>query len=209
MSAILKVFWKGKEFPVEYSNVQELYQATVKDLKEYCSRVTGIESHKINLLAFGAVMNNDDIQLKAYGIRPESQIMLRVKNIGQKGSNERESNRINQTERTKEEQVTIERLETIKKEIDIDIAPQVKEYEKDIKEFMTQTIKTEKEKDKQIYKAAYLGEQLMHILFNLDGISCGQDFLEARRLRKEAVRVAQILLDKVDGIKSILKSVKE
>ncbi|RCH86044.1 hypothetical protein CU098_001804, partial [Rhizopus stolonifer] len=120
-----------------------------------------------------------------------------------------ESNRINQTERTKEEQVTIERLETIKKEIDIDIAPQVKEYEKDIKEFMTQTIKTEKEKDKQIYKAAYLGEQLMHILFNLDGISCGQDFLEARRLRKEAVKVAQTLLDKVDDIKSILKSVKE
>ncbi|KAG1468097.1 hypothetical protein G6F56_004036 [Rhizopus delemar] len=197
MSAILKVFWQGKEFPVEYSNVQELYQATVKDLKGYCSRVTGIESHKINLLAFGAVMNNDDMQLKAYGIRPESRIMLR------------ESNRINQTERTKEEQVTIERLETIKKEIDIDIAPQVKEYEKDIKEFMTQTIKTEKEKDKQIYKAAYLGEQLMHILFNLDGISCGQDFLEARRLRKEAVKVAQTLLDKVDDIKSILKSVKE
>jgi hypothetical protein len=53
MSVVIKVSWQGKKFPVEYNSVQELKQATVKDLKEYCSRMTGIDSHKINLLAFG------------------------------------------------------------------------------------------------------------------------------------------------------------
>lgn len=55
MSVVIKVSWQGKKFPVEYNSVQELKQATVKDLKEYCSRMTGIDSHKINLLAFGGI----------------------------------------------------------------------------------------------------------------------------------------------------------
>lgn len=55
---------------------------------------------------------------------------------------------------------------------------------------------------------AYIGEQLMHVLFDLDGFICGPDNLNARQARKEAVKSAQALLDKVDEIKSVVKNVK-
>jgi hypothetical protein len=71
---------------------------------------------------------------------------------------------------------------------------------------LNQSEKPEKEHKKQVYTGAYLGEQLMHILFDLDGISCGQDVV-ARQARKDAVNAAQALLDKVDELKSLVKNV--
>lgn len=98
-------------------------------------------------------------------------------------------------------------LEKIQDKIDKDITPQVKKYEKTVKEFLNQPTKTDKEKKKQIYMGAYLGEQLMHVLFDLDGFTCGPDNLNARQARKEAVKSAQSLLDTVDEIKSVVKNV--
>jgi hypothetical protein len=86
--------------------------------------------------------------------------------------------------------------------------PQVKKYEKDVKEFMSSSQPTEKEKKKQFYMGAYLGEQLMHVFFDLDAFTCGPDNLKARQARKEAVTLTQSLLDKVDEIKSVVKSVE-
>jgi hypothetical protein len=101
----------------------------------------------------------------------------------------------------------LEQLEKIQTKIDSDLRPQVKEFEKKVKEFLSQESKTEKEKKKQIYMGAYLGEQLMHVLFDLDEFICGPDNLNARQARKEAVKSAQGLLDKVDEIKSVVKKV--
>ena len=55
---------------------------------------------------------------------------------------------------------------------------------------------------------AYLNEQLMHVLFDLDSFTCGPNNPNARQKRKEIVKVAQALLDKVDEIKAVLKNVK-
>jgi hypothetical protein len=101
----------------------------------------------------------------------------------------------------------LEQLQKIQDKIDTDITPQVRKYEKTVKEFLNQSSKTEKEKKKQIYMGAYLGEQLMHVLFDLDGFACGPNNLNARQARKEAVKKAQYLLDTVDEIKSVVKNV--
>jgi hypothetical protein len=106
-----------------------------------------------------------------------------------------------------EEGKLIEQLQVIHSKIELEITPQVKKYEKDVKEFMSKSEKTEKDKKKHIYMGAYLNEQLMHILFDLDAFSCGPNNLNARQLRKENVKIAQALLDKVDEIKSVVKNV--
>lgn len=102
----------------------------------------------------------------------------------------------------------VEQLQTIQTKVENEVAPQVKKYEKDVKEFLVKSEKVEKDKKKQVYMGAYLGEQLMHVLFDLDSFTCGPDNLNARQKRKEIVRAAQELLDKVDEIKSVVKNVK-
>lgn len=53
MSAIIEVKWNGKKFPVEFQSVKELETTTVKHLKAYIQRMTGINANSIRLQAFG------------------------------------------------------------------------------------------------------------------------------------------------------------
>lgn len=77
-----------------------------------------------------------------------------------------------------------------------------------MKEFLTQKHEdVVKEKKKHLYMGSYLGEQLMHVFFELDAFVCGPDNLNARQMRKELVKTAQSLLEKVDEIKSLVKNV--
>lgn len=106
-----------------------------------------------------------------------------------------------------EDSELVEKLQVIEDKVNKEVIPQVKKYEKDVKEFLGKHEKTEKDKKKQVYMGAYLGEQLMHVLFDLDAFTCGPDNLNARQKRKEVVKIAQALLDKVDEIKSVVKNV--
>ncbi|ORE02047.1 hypothetical protein BCV72DRAFT_339002 [Rhizopus microsporus var. microsporus] len=213
MSAFIEIKWHGKRFPIEFNSIDDLKRTTVKELKTYCSQMTGIEPDRIKLLVFGAVMNNDDMPLSIYGVRSRCSITLKTsqhnthENKDSKEATTDKQHQVHKSNRSSEEDHAIERLENIKTKINSDIAPKVQQYEKDIKEFMLNDSKTEKDKKKQVYMGAYLGEQLMHILFDLDGVTCKQDFLDARQIRKETVKAAQMLLDRVDEIKSVVRSV--
>lgn len=107
-----------------------------------------------------------------------------------------------------EESQLLEKLQQIRTKIDSDITPQVKKYERDVKEFVVNPQPTEKEKKKLFYTGAYLGEQLMHIFFDLDAFTCGSTNLKARYARKQTVILTQSLMDKVDEVKSVVKSVE-
>lgn len=108
----------------------------------------------------------------------------------------------------KEDEKLLEQVNKTQLKIVDDIAPQVKSYEKEAKEFLNKKgPRTDKEKKKLTYTGAYLGEQLMHVLFDLDALIFGSDNTKARQARKEAVQSAQVLLDKVDEIKSFIKNV--
>jgi hypothetical protein len=52
---------------------------------------------------------------------------------------------------------------------------------------------------------ASLSETLMQALIALDGVDCPPDFQTARLKRKQAVKICQELMDRVDQAKSILK----
>lgn len=53
MSASLEIKWNGKRFPVEFSSVKELEQTTVKELKQICERITGVNPRDMKINAFG------------------------------------------------------------------------------------------------------------------------------------------------------------
>jgi hypothetical protein len=98
-SVRIHVKWHNKKFPVEFSNQAELDATTVKQLKEYCQRMTGLETKEMKLSVFGgtyeascidkcilniyykypAVMNNDSMSLNVYGIRPGCHVSLKQK----------------------------------------------------------------------------------------------------------------------------------
>jgi hypothetical protein len=109
---------------------------------------------------------------------------------------------------SREEVELLGKLQQIRTKLETEITPQVKKYETDVKEFINSSYPTEKEKKAHFYMGAYLGEQLMHVFFDLDAFTCGPNNLKARQARKEAVTLTQSLLDKVDEIKSVVKSVE-
>ncbi|CEP17025.1 hypothetical protein [Parasitella parasitica] len=247
MSANLDIKWNGKKFPIEFSSAKELQQTTVRELKNICERFTGVSPSDMKINAFGALMNNDDMPLSIYGLRPGCYVTLKVNKSGHKKNASRDvcnlpwqHCRHNHTHNNKQstpplparpapsisspqsppssyapppaqelegEALLLEQLRKIQDKIDQNITPQVRKYEKAVKEFLNQSTKTEKEKKKQIYMGAYLGEQLMLVLFDLDGFTCGPNNLDARQARKVAVKSAQSLLDTVDEIKSAVKNV--
>ncbi|KAI8096057.1 hypothetical protein BDF21DRAFT_407370 [Thamnidium elegans] len=228
MSVSIQVKWNGKKFPVEFQSVKELEVTPVKELKAHIQRITGADPATMRLQAFGAAMNNDEMPLSVYGVRPGCFITLKIKeghhhkhetkkqpskphhhkqHTSEPVAKKQNEKPVKQpTEQPNEEQALIEKLQVIKNKLDTELTPQVKKYEKDTKEFMNQPEKTEKEKKKKIYMGAYLAEQVMLVLFDLDAFSCGSH-LNARQARKELVQTSQALLDKVDEIKSLVKNV--
>ncbi|GAA5798834.1 hypothetical protein EDC94DRAFT_397421 [Helicostylum pulchrum] len=222
MSVSIQIKWNGKKFPVEFQSVKELEVTPVKELKAHIQRMTGADPATMKLQAFGGDMNNDEMPLSVYGIRPGCFITLKIKEghhhkhetkkQPSKPHNNKQPTSKPVTKEHKEkpaaneEQALIEKLQVIKNKLESELSPQVKKYEKDTKEFMNQSEKTEKEKKKKIYMGAYLAEQVMLVLFDLDAFSCGSH-LNARQTRKELVQTSQALLDKVDEIKALVKNV--
>lgn len=115
--AQVQVKWAGRRFGIEFADSEELSNYTVSQFKEKCQRLTGVDSQDMKLLAYGgrcvtelrfgyrrererelippirkAVMKNDQAQLRAYGIRPGSQLLLigTVKKVSKHTHTERE-----------------------------------------------------------------------------------------------------------------------
>lgn len=85
------------------------------------------------------------------------------------------------------------------------ISPDVDSYEKRVNSFATQTEKDAKDQKKLVDYGIFLVEQLMQTLFDLDGIVCTDGMDALRQKRKEGVKLAQALLDRVDRIKAKAK----
>ena len=55
-------------------------------------------------------------------------------------------------------------------------------------------------------KGIYLSEKLMQALISLDGVECPPGFDAARQKRREGVRLLQRLLEQVDEVRAIVKT---
>ena len=88
------------------------------------------------------------------------------------------------------------------------IVPDIDAYEQRVKDYMTGPMNTKdtKQQRKLVDYGTWLNEQLMHILFDFDGILCDSSFEKARQQRKSGVHQCQELLERVDNIKALIKS---
>ncbi|KAI9284937.1 hypothetical protein BC943DRAFT_360881 [Umbelopsis sp. AD052] len=83
--------------------------------------------------------------------------------------------------------------------------PVIEKYDKEVVDYISGGVIDETKRKKLLDMSAYINEQLMQSLFALDGITCEVDFTTARQKRREGVRYAQGLLDRLDKIKSDLR----
>ncbi|ORY93898.1 hypothetical protein BCR43DRAFT_349296 [Syncephalastrum racemosum] len=179
MAATIEVKWGKRRFQVDYEP-----DMTVKDLKAKCERVTGL--HTMKLLAYGAVMKDESQPLSTYGLRPGAKVMLLASHPT--------------AEKKEEGNPVLELVQGATNKLAQQIAPDVDQYEQRVLD----APQDPKARQKLTEYGIYLNEQLMNILFELDGILCGQDE-KARHQRKAGVQTAQALLERVDSIKAQLK----
>ncbi|KAI9014389.1 hypothetical protein CLU79DRAFT_767366 [Phycomyces nitens] len=195
----ITVKWGKRHFKIEFDDYeQQLEDTTVGDLKERCHRLTGIDPGEIALSAYGAVMNNDKLPLGAYSIRPGSKVIMKV----HKKPRSTQSGPIAPISST--EAATLAKLQDIQSRLSNTLIPDINAYEERVKAFVQPG--DEKARKKLLDYGIYLGEQLMQILFQLDGILVEPGFETARQARKSGVKTAQTLLDRVDGIKGSIKN---
>ncbi|KAI8880751.1 hypothetical protein K501DRAFT_157249, partial [Backusella circina FSU 941] len=127
-SVRIDVKWHNKKFPVEFSNQAELDATTVKQLKEYCQRMTGLETKEMKLSVFGAVMNNDNMPLNVYGIRPGCYITLKQKKHHHRDDHHQEQKQPKQVEQPihNNKNPLLDNLTAIQTKIKQELTPQVK-----------------------------------------------------------------------------------
>ncbi|KAI8085997.1 uncharacterized protein BX664DRAFT_298285 [Halteromyces radiatus] len=191
MISQLEIKWHGRTFPVDLKE-EEYDTCTVGELKEICHRFTGLPVENMKLLAYGAVMKDDELPLSRYGVRPSTKLRLM-------GSSKPH---VDITTNTKSsligEQEAMKKLQRIQDKLDNTFVPEINEYEQHIKSY--KLTKDGDSQEKLIQKGLYFAEMLMQLLFEFDGVQCSFD--QARHQRKEGVKMAQELLDKVDRLKN-------
>jgi hypothetical protein len=84
--------------------------------------------------------------------------------------------------------------------------PVIQKYETEVSEYIAAGTTDETKRRKLFDMSAFINEQIMQALFTLDGITCAPEFTTARQKRREGVRYAQSLLDRLDTVKADLKA---
>ncbi|CDH52022.1 predicted protein [Lichtheimia corymbifera JMRC:FSU:9682] len=200
--ATIEVKWQGRRFNVEFDD-SELETATVHDLKDKCQKITNIEPARMKLLAYGAVMKNDSLSLNTYGIRSGSKVILMATPAADTAN-------VDSTSAKSQEDQVLSRIQAAISKLTEEIVPDIDAYEQRVKEYMSaggaSDAKDPKQQRKLVDYGTWLNEQLMHILFDFDGILCDSSFEKARQQRKSGVHQCQALLERVDNIKALIKS---
>ncbi|CDS02996.1 hypothetical protein LRAMOSA00398 [Lichtheimia ramosa] len=196
--ATIQVKWQSRRFNVEFDD-SELETATVHDLKDKCQKITNIEPSRMKLLAYGAVMKNDSLSLNTYGIRSGSKVILMATPA---------TDKVDSTSAKSQEDQVLSRIQAATSKLTETIVPDIDAYEQKVKNYMSgaSQVKDHKEQKKLVDYGTWLNEQLMHILFDFDGILCDSSFERARQERKSGVHQCQALLERVDNIKALIKS---
>ncbi|KAI8880575.1 hypothetical protein K501DRAFT_335303 [Backusella circina FSU 941] len=189
------VAWNERYYDVHFNDVPGgMSQVTVAQLKEHCKRITGVTLATMKLKVSGAYIKDDTATLPSSGIHSGSLVFV----LGDAPSFEQAK----QTASGNPEEVGF--LIRISKAMD-----KIEGSKEPIEQLEILVVSVMEHNEENRKEAEDLGtslsETLMQALITLDGVDCPPDFQTARLKRKEAVKMCQELMDRVDQVKTILK----
>ncbi|KAG2214059.1 hypothetical protein INT46_004974 [Mucor plumbeus] len=189
-----EIKWGTKRFPIELTQ-DEFDTIKVSNFKVKCQQLTEVEPQYMKLLAYGAILKNDEELLKNYKIVQGSKIML----MGSK-------THISPLKTPPKADAPIAtRLLWTRNLRESVLKPDIKLYEKQANEQLSQSSPEPKQTNQLINYGNYMHEKLMHILQQLDTMPEVND--KERLERKENVKETEALLDLIESIKTKLNGI--
>ncbi|CAM0140152.1 hypothetical protein VKS41_005824 [Umbelopsis sp. WA50703] len=153
----------------------------------------------MKLTVSGANMKDETAHLSSYGVHSGSIIVLEGKPPGEEEIQETASGNPEEVGLNLRIAQTVEKLKVAS-------VPVIQKYETEVSEYIAAGTTDETKRRKLFDMSAFINEQIMQALFTLDGITCAPEFTTARQKRREGVRYAQSLLDRLDTVKADLKA---
>ncbi|CAO3626129.1 unnamed protein product [Cunninghamella blakesleeana] len=201
----IRLSWLDKRYTLHFMDFPNgLQQATVKDLKEKCKRVTNVPIANMRLKVSGAHIKDDTATLSSVGIHPYCTVELSGEEVDQ-----------NQVEKeiksgNMEEYGLVKRITDIIDDLSKHVMEEMDAFEVFVNEQQKEKENginiTEENKKKMQDKGLYFSERLMQALLKLDSVDCPMGFDTAKQKRRESVRFTQKLLDRVDVIRSTVRT---
>ncbi|KAH8552865.1 hypothetical protein BGW37DRAFT_274875 [Umbelopsis sp. PMI_123] len=153
----------------------------------------------MKLKVSGANMKDESAPLSSYGVHYNSVVELDGRTPGKEDLQEAASGNPEEVGLCLRISQTVEKLKE-------STVPVIEKYDKEVSDLIASGATDETKKRKLLDMSAYINEHLMQSLLTLDGIACEPEFLTARQRRREGVRYAQGLLDRLDKIKGDLRA---
>ncbi|CAO0794246.1 unnamed protein product [Mucor circinelloides] len=171
---------------------------TVSDVKSKCQQLTKVEPQFMKLIVKGAILKDDAQLIKDTKIGQGSKVML----MG--GSKTHIS--VAKTP-PKADAPIATRLQWTRNLRESVLRPDIKRYEKQVNEHLSQSSPELTQTNQLINYGNYMHEKLMHILQQLDTMPEVND--KERIERKENVKDTETLLDLIESIKAKLTNVSK
>ncbi|KAL7317699.1 Ubiquitin domain-containing protein ubfd1 [Mucor circinelloides] len=192
-----EIKWGAKRFDIELSQ-EEFDTMTVSDVKSKCQQLTKVEPQFMKLIVKGAILKDDAQLIKDTKIGQGSKVML----MG--GSKTHIS--VAKTP-PKADAPIATRLQWTRNLRESVLRPDIKRYEKQVNEHLSQSSLELTQTNQLINYGNYMHEKLMHILQQLDTMPEVND--KERIERKENVKDTEALLDLIESIKAKLTNVSK
>lgn len=191
--------WNNRKLQLNFKEFSKGFnEATVRDLKEKCKLLTDVPVASMKLQVSGANMKDDTATLTSAGVCKNSVITLN----GEKA----DESVVKQTASgNPEEYGLMVRIAKIVDTLSDGTVEQISDFEKMITSLEKKRKLNDADKKKLQDQGIYLSEKIMQGLISLDGVECPSEFETARQRRREGVRLAQQLLERVDKSRSTVK----
>ncbi|KAL9551330.1 hypothetical protein MBANPS3_004309 [Mucor bainieri] len=200
-----EVKWGTKKFDIELT--QEAFDTmTVADLKSTCQQLTEVEPPFMKLIVKGAILKQDTQLIRDTKIGQGSKIMLMGGSkvyVDDEQLYQLLTTHVSVAKTPpKADAPVATRLQWTRNLRESVLRPDIKRYEKQVDEHLTQPSPELKQTQQLINYGNYMHEKLMHILQQLDTMPEVND--TERIERKANVKDTEALLDLIESIKAKL-----
>ncbi|OBZ82327.1 BAG family molecular chaperone regulator 1 [Choanephora cucurbitarum] len=195
----ITLVWNDKKLQLNFKEFSKGFdEATVQDLKQKIKLMTDVPIASMKLQVSGANMKDDTATLSSLGVHKGSVITLNGNKVDESVVKQTASG-------NPEEYALMLRIAGVVDTVEKSIAVKLEEFERSLEQVKHKLSDTEKKKLQD--QGIFLSEKIMQALISLDSVECPMGFDTARQRRREGVRLAQTLLERVDKARASAKEI--